>query len=283
MDKEKKNINDNDDKIENLINRHMPHGAAARKANLWLGSCVATMATGFYTYLIDWNPVLRASAHFTGAFAIPAGGAFLSSLAMTGIEKATNWGINSYNKKHPEKDIPPFEINPKVKTAIKFISSLAVGSLYTYGTLGTEAQQFAETGIPQYGQYFADIVGPIAGTFAFHKLSPKDALTSFGSKLWNSGKVLAKTINTVEDIFKGKGKEKNKNNIEKTSNLTVEEINIDPEMKTIKETETPAWDLSLYETSSKESSEKTNIVAPVQKIASTPTSNEAQENDEIDI
>ena len=108
-----------DEKIDKLIEKNMPKGAEAKRSNLWLGSCAATVAAGLYTYMIDWNPAIRATAHLTGAFALPAGGAFVSSLAMSGIEGIANLGINLYNKKHPEKTKEPFKINPKVRNAIK--------------------------------------------------------------------------------------------------------------------------------------------------------------------
>lgn len=221
--------------------------------------------------MIDWNPVVRVGAHLAGAFAIPAGGAFVSSLAMHGIEGAANFGINLYNKRHPEKEIEPFEINPKVKNAIKLISSAVVGIAYTYGTLGTEIDQFASTGIFQTGQYLADIGGSLAGIVAFHKLDIKDTAASFMNKIWGLSKAITKPINKLEDKITGKSK----NNLEKTSDLKVEEINVGPEIGKAKE-ETPAWDLSLYENSQIQ-------VGDSQKTTFESTSNELNVEDEIDI
>lgn len=241
--------------------------------------------------MIDWNPVVRAGAHLTGAFAIPAGGAFVSSLVMHGIEGAANLGINLYNKRHPEKTIEPFEINPKVKNAIKLISSAVVGIAYTYGTLGTEVDQYISSGIFQTGQYMADIGGSLAGIVAFHKLDIKDTAASFMNKIWNLSKAIVKPINKLEDKITGK----NKNNSEKTTNLEVEQINVSSEMGKLKE-ESPAWDLSLYENSQEVQNTKTAQyqetpdmtvqtlhVGDSQKTTSELSSNELIVDDEIDI
>lgn len=225
--------------------------------------------------MIDWNPIVRAGAHFTGAFAIPAGGAFVSSLAMHGIEGVANFGINLYNKRHPEKEIEPFEIDPKVKNAIKLISSAVVGIAYTYGTLGTEIDQFANSGIFQTGQYLADIGGSLAGIAAFHKLDIKDTAASFMDKIWGLSKAITKPINQLEDKITGK----NKNNSERTNDLKVEQINVSPEIEKAKE-EVPAWDLSLYENS--RGIQNTNN-ATDKEITPELGSNELNVEDEMDI
>lgn len=239
MEKEKTSI---DQKIDKLIEKNMPKGAEAKRSNLWLGTCVATVATGLYTYMVDWNPAVRTAAHLTGAFAMPAAGAFASSLAMSGIEGIANLGINLYNKKHPEKAKEAFKINPKVKNAVKFISSAAVGIAYTYGTLGTEVDQFANSGIFQAEQYLADIGGALAGIFAFHKLDPKDTFTSFMNKINTLSKAIVKPINALEE----KVTERNKKDIVVETNITEKEVSDTTELKTPQESSLPVWDLSLY-------------------------------------
>ena len=72
-----------DDKIDYVLEKNTPTGKAAKLNNLWLGTCAATVAAGLYTGIVDWNPIVRIGAHLGGAFAIPAGGAFVSSLATT--------------------------------------------------------------------------------------------------------------------------------------------------------------------------------------------------------
>lgn len=197
--------------------------------------------------MIDWNPVIRAGAHLTGAFAVPAAGAFASSLAMHGIEGMANLGINLYNQNHPEKSIEPFEINPKVKNAIKFISSAIVGITYAYATLGTEVNQFADTGIFQAEQYIADIGGSLGGIFAFHKLDIKDTAASFMNKIWGLSKVITKPINNLEEKIAGK----NKDNPENIANIEVENIDFNSETQKMKKEEPQVWEVSLYEDSSK--------------------------------
>lgn len=261
-----------DEKIDKLIEKNMPKGAEAKRSNLWLGSCVATVATGLYTYMLDWNPAIRATAHLTGAFAIPAGGAFVSSLAMSGIEGIANLGINLYNKKHPEKTKEPFKINPKVRNAIKFISSALVGIVYTYGTLGTEVDQFANSGIFQAEQYLADIGGSLAGIVAFHKLEPKDAFTSFMNKVNTLSKAIVKPINALEEKIKGK----NKNNIEVEANLAEKDISDDVKSKTSQENSLPVWDLSLY----KDTPQVSNSISYNHNL--NPTQQKPKQNDSIE-
>ena len=236
-----------DEKIDKLIEKNMPTGTEAKRSNLWLGACATTVATGLYTYMLDWNPAIRAVAHLTGAFAIPAGGAFVSSLAMSGIEGVANLGINLYNKKHPEKAKEPFKINPKVRNAIKLVSSALVGIVYAYGTLGTEVDQFANSGIFQTEQYLADIGGSLAGIAAFHKLEPKDAFTSFMDKVNKLSKAIVKPINALEEKVRGK----NKDDIEIETNLAEKDISDDEKSKTPQENSLPVWDLSLYKDSPK--------------------------------
>lgn len=261
-----------DEKIDKLIEKNMPKGAEAKRSNLWLGSCAATVATGLYTYMLDWNPAIRATAHLTGAFAIPAGGAFVSSLAMSGIEGIANLGINLYNKKHPEKPKEPFKINPKVRNAIKFISSALVGIVYTYGTLGTEVDQFANSGIFQAEQYLADIGGSLAGIVAFHKLEPKDAFTSFMSKVNTLSKAIVKPINALEEKIKGKNKE----DIEIESNLSEKDISDNVELKTSQENSLPVWDLSLY----KDTPQVNNSISYNHNL--NPTQQKTKQNDSIE-
>lgn len=261
-----------DEKIDKLIEKNMPKGAEAKRSNLWLGSCAATVATGLYTYMLDWNPAIRATAHLTGAFAIPAGGAFVSSLAMSGIEGIANLGINLYNKKHPEKPKEPFKINPKVRNAIKFISSALVGIVYTYGTLGTEVDQFANSGIFQAEQYLADIGGSLAGIVAFHKLEPKDAFTSFMNKVNTLSKAIVKPINALEEKIKGKNKE----DIEIESNLSEKDISDNVELKTSQENSLPVWDLSLY----KDTPQVNNSISYNHNL--NPTQQKTKQNDSIE-
>lgn len=232
--------------------------------------------------MINWNPGVRAFAHLAGAFAIPAGGALASSLVMHGIESAVNFGINSYNKKHPENEKEPFEINPKVKDAIKLISTAVVGIAYTYGTLGTEVDQFTNSGIFQAEQYLADIGGSLAGIAVFNKLDIKDTAASGLNYLWKGGKLISK----LEEKITGKTKDSNepqKQSQEKQdSALQVEEIEVTPEAT--KEAETPVWDLSLYKTS--EVPQATMQDTQSQTIAtSTHTSStlEVEEEDEINM
>lgn len=261
-----------DEKIDKLIEKNMPKGAEAKRSNLWLGSCVATVATGLYTYMLDWNPAIRATAHLTGAFAIPAGGAFVSSLAMSGIEGIANLGINLYNKKHPEKTKDPFKINPKVRNAIKFISSALVGIVYAYGTLGTEVDQFANSGIFQAEQYLADIGGSLAGIVAFHKLEPKDAFTSFMNKVNTLSKAIVKPINALEEKIKGKNKE----DIEIEVNQSEKDISDDVELKTPQENSLPVWDLSLY----KDTPQVSNSISYNHNL--NPTQQKPKQNDSIE-
>lgn len=261
-----------DEKIDKLIEKNMPKGAEAKRSNLWLGSCAATVATGLYTSMIDWNPAIRATAHLTGAFALPAGGAFVSSLAMSGIEGIANLGINLYNKKHPEKTKEPFKINPKVRNAIKFISSALVGIIYAYGTLGTEVDQFANSGIFQAEQYLADIGGSLAGIVAFHKLEPKDAFTSFMNKVNTLSKAIVKPINALEEKIKGKNKE----DIEIESNLSEKDISNDVKSKTSQENSLPVWDLSLY----KDTPQVSNSISYNHNL--NPTQQKPKQNDSIE-
>lgn len=130
-----------EEKLDKLIEKNMPKGVNAKRSNLWLGICAATVAGGLYTAMIDWNPVVRAGAHLTGAFAMPAAGAFVSSLAMSGIEKTVNLGIHLYNKKHPEKKKDDFKINPKVKNIIKLISTASKAIVKPINTLEEKIKQ----------------------------------------------------------------------------------------------------------------------------------------------
>lgn len=231
--------------------------------------------------MINWNPGVRAFAHLAGAFAIPAGGALASSLVMHGIESAVNFGINSYNKKHPENEKEAFEINQKVKDAIKLISTAVVGIAYTYGTLGTEVDQFTNSGIFQAEQYLADIGGSLAGIAVFNKLDIKDTAASGLNYLWKGGKL----ISNLEEKITGKTKDSNepqKQSQEKQDSvLQVEEIEVTPEAT---KEETPVWDLSLYKTS--EVPQATMQDTQSQTIAtSTHTSStlDVEEEDEINM
>lgn len=241
--------------------------------------------------MIDQNPVIRAGAHLTGAFAIPAAGAFVSSLAMHGIEGVANLGINLYNKRHPEKLVEPFEINPKLKNTIKFISSAVVGITYAYATLGTEMDQFANSRTFQAEQYLADIGGSLGGIFVFHKLDIKDTAASFMNKIWNFSKVIVKPINELEDKITGKSK----NNHEKISNIEMEKVNTTSEGEKKKD-EPHIWELSLYKNSSKGQDVKTTPyietpdmtvqtiqVGDSQKTSSKLSHNESNKDDEINI
>lgn len=202
--------------LNKLIDKNMPKGDDAKRINLWLVACLTTFIFGMYTYTIDWNPVIRACAHLTGAYAYPAAGAFVSSLAMSGIEKTVNLGIHLYNKKHPEKKKEDFKINPKVKNVIKFISTTTVGIAYTYGTLGYEMDSYANSGIFQAEQYLADIGGSLAGIFAFNKLEPKETLASFMHKVTTLSEAIVKPINTLEEKIKPKSKD---NTVERNSDI----------------------------------------------------------------
>ena len=231
-------------KIDDTIAKFLPQDKQEKnRTNAWLGTVAATFATGFYTYLIDWNQIARTGAHLFGAMAIPAGGAFASSVVLNGIEDITNFGINMYNKKHPENKKEPFEINPKVKNAIKLLSTAAVGIAYAYGTLGTEAVQFNNSGIFQWWQYAADIGGAAIGTAAFHKLDLVETTASGLEKIRIASKAITKPINAIEDKLKGNNKDKS---TPVKSPLEVEEINISPNVENIKQSEAPAWDLSQY-------------------------------------
>ncbi len=227
--------------------------------------------------------ILRAGVHFTGAFAMPAAGALASSLAMHGIEGIANWGIDKYNQKHPEKEIAPFEINPKVKNAVKFLSSAAVGIAYSYGTLGYEADQLLKTGNIQYEQYAADILGSLGGTFAFHKLDIKDTFGSCANLLWNSGKALSKTINGLEE--KITSKIKGKNTPEQAKGLTLEDIAVDSNFEHSSSDKPHVWDLNLYKDSEigKEFAESTTIPAQTSKTTNIQTDDKTSKDDEINI
>lgn len=241
--------------------------------------------------------VLRAGVHFTGALAFPAGGALVSSLAMHGIEKLANLGINSYNKNHPEKTIKPFEINPKVKQAVQLISSSVVGIGYAYGTLSYEGAQLAKTGIFQVEQYVADVAGSLGGIAAFHQLDIKDTTALALNNFWKVGKEFAKPLTKAENaILKPLNKLKSltfgKNNTEKTSNIAVEEICVDPEIGKSKKEEPHVWDLSLYENQKVNSTHDSEIpsmatqkfhTSPPQENTSKTSSNELNADDEINI
>lgn len=207
--------------LNKLIDKNMPKGSSSKRSNLWLGTCAATVFGGLYTAWIDWNPIVRTAAHLTGAFAYPAAGAFVSSLAMSGIEKTVNLGIHLYNKKHPEKEKEDFKINPKVRNIIKFISTATVGIAYTYGTLGYEMNSFANSGIFQADQYIADIVGSLGGIFTFNKLEPNEALASFMHKVTTLSEAIVKPINTLEEKIKQKNKD---NNVEINSDITKQSL-----------------------------------------------------------
>lgn len=265
-------------KIDDTIAKFLPQDKQGKnRTNAWIATCAATVATGLYTYLVDWNPVVRTGAHLLGAMAIPAGGAFASSVVLRGIEDITNFGINMYNKKHPENHKEPFEINPKVKNAIKLISTAAVGIAYTYGTLGTEVTQFNNSGIFQWWQYAADIGGAALGTAAFHKLDVVETTASGLEKIRIAAKAITKPINALEDKLKGNNKEKT---TPVKSPLEVEEININPDVKNLKQPESPAWDLSQH----KESSNIENTQKQSSTIETKPHSNDGQNiDDEINI
>ncbi len=211
---------------------------------------------------------------------------------MHGIEKLANLGIDSYNKKHPEKIIEPFEINPKVKNAVKLISSAVVGIAYARGTLGYEADQYAKTGIFQTEQYVADVVGSLGGIAAFNQLDIKD-ITQLGlNHLWKLGKAFSKPLTKIENLILGK----NRNTPEKTSNIAVEEICVDSEIEKSKKEEPHVWDLSLYETTAENSklnseNNSKNPSIATQNFHSTdsskniagPSSDELNTDDEINI
>ena len=146
MDIEKKSlidkITDKRIQLEKYLDKNLPKinptGIEAKRNNLLIASSAITLLVGLYTYVMPKNllyTILRSGVHFTGAFAFPAGGALASSLVMHGIEGIANLGINEYNKRHPENQKEPFKINPKVKNAIQFLSSAAVGIAYAHVTL----------------------------------------------------------------------------------------------------------------------------------------------------
>lgn len=154
---------------------------------------------------------------------------------MDGIEKITNFGINLYNQKHPEKAKEPFEINPKVRNAIKILSSVAIGTFYYSVTsyhelnqLGVDSLQdfFAnvDTLKPhlQIDQYLADFGGIAAGIGAFHNLEFKDAFWSGMPYAWEAGKVVSNVLNKFEDKITGKSK-----NVPQETALSVEQISVD--------------------------------------------------------
>lgn len=265
-------------KIDDTIAKFLPQDKQGKdRTNAWLGTVAATFATGFYTYLIDWNPIVRTGAHLFGAMAIPAGGAFASSVVLRGIEDITNFGINMYNKKHPENHKEPFEINPKVKNAIKLLSTAAVGIAYAYGTLGTEATQFSNSGLFQWWQYAADIGGAALGTAAFHKLDVVETTASGLEKIRIAAKAITKPINAIEDKLKGNNKDKS---TPVKSPLEVEEIAVNPEFENLKQPESPTWDLSQY----KESANIENVQKQSTKVETKTQSNDNQSiDDEINI
>jgi len=199
---------------------------------------------------------------------------------MHGIEGIANWGINKYNQKHPDKTLDTFEINPKVKNAIKLISTAIVGIAYTYGTLGTEVDQFANSGIFQTEQYLADIGGSLAGIAAFHKLDIKDTAASFANKIWGLSKAIVKPINSLEEKITGKD-----NSIsQKTSEIEVAQIDIAPEIENSNQ-EPPVWDLSLYKNEKNDNlntQSKQNITNDLQKSShSSNDSNDSNVEDEL--
>lgn len=210
-----------DKKVDELIEKNMPKGKESTRTNWWLGLSATTVAAGLYTGMFHWSTpgwaVVRTAAHLTGAMAIPAAGAFASSLVMSGVEMVANAGINIYNKRHPEKKKDVFKINPKVKDIVKLISTATVGIAYAYGTLGTEASQFAQSGVFQAHQYIADIAGSAAGILAFNKLEPRGTIASFMNKVNTISKAIVKPINSIED--KIKEKIKGKNEIGKVSDI----------------------------------------------------------------
>ena len=265
-------------KIDDTIAKFLPQDKQGKdRTNAWLGTVAATFATGFYTYLIDWNPIVRTGAHLFGAMAIPAGGAFASSVVLRGIEDITNFGINMYNKKHPENHKEPFEINPKVKNAIKLLSTAAVGIAYAYGTLGTEATQFSNSGLFQWWQYAADIGGAALGTAAFHKLDVVETTASGLEKIRIAAKAITKPINAIEDKLKGNNKDKS---TPVKSPIEVEEIAVNPEFENLKQPESPTWDLSQY----KESANIENVQKQSTKVETKTQSNDNQSiDDEINI
>lgn len=270
-----KKLDNFEEKLDEKIDSLAPTGKNKLMTNLWLGACAATMATGFYTYVIDWNPVVRVGAHLAGAFAIPAAGALASSLAIHGIEGAVNLGINHYNKKHPEKQKEKFKIPENIQNFLKVVSTASVGIFYSVGTLQYEADQFAVSGIAQYGQYISDAVGSIAGIAAFNKLDAIETGASFMQKVRALSKAIVKPVNAVED--KVKESVKWEKEPLKESGLSVEEINVIPQSQIVKE-ETPAWDLSLYknETPENSSTKKTQDISQVNE--SKKTSNEEEIN-----
>lgn len=271
-----------ENKIDSTIAKFLPEGKQAKTTNAWLATCAATVATGLYTYMIDWNPGVRAGAHLFGAMAMPAGGAFVSNTVMNGIESVANYRINQFNKKNPETQKEQFKINPKVRNAVNLLSSAAVGIAYTYGTLGTEVAQFSASGIMQWGQYAADVGGSLIGIAAFHNLDLVETTASFAKKIRDVSYAIVKPINAIEDKLKGKNKEKSEPTHETTSPLTVEDINISPDVKNIKK-ETPAWDLSLYQDSNENIIKETKP-EPKQTPHQKEENNELlDEEDEIDI
>lgn len=51
-------------KIDDTIAKFLPQDKQEKnRTNAWLGTVAATFATGFYTYLIDWNQIARTGAH----------------------------------------------------------------------------------------------------------------------------------------------------------------------------------------------------------------------------
>ena len=232
--------------------------------------------------MLNWNPGVRAFAHLAGAFAIPAGGALASTLVMHGVESAVNFGINLYNKSHPENEKEAFEINPKVKDAIKLISTAIVGIAYTYGTLQTEVDQFANSGIFQTGQYLADIGGSLAGIAVFNKLDIKDTAATGLNLLWTGGKFISKVSEKIN------GKNKDSKDVQKQSQekqatgLQVEEIEVASEAT--KEAPSQAWDLSLYKSSEVSQTPVQNTHSePNTSQTHNPSNIEIEEEDEINM
>ena len=179
---------------------------------------------------------------------------------MDGIEKITNLGINLYNKRHPENEKEAFEINPKVRNAIKFLTSAAIGGFYYYVTSCHELDQlnvdtfkefFANLNTLkpnlQVDQYLADFCGIAAGIGAFHNIEFKDAFWSGMPYAWKAGKILSKQVNKLEEKIFKKNRDKNQTTTQIKNSLVIEKICISHE----KVQSAPTWELS--------SSEKQNI------------------------
>ena len=101
-----------------------------------------------------------------------------------------------WNKKHPENKKEPFEINPKVKNAIKLLSTAAVGIAYA---LGAKTVKNDKELISKVSVFFKDIGGILVTIFFFVQFITVFKKTNIGVVIscWGADLISSLPVNGI--------------------------------------------------------------------------------------